>query len=70
MEHTVRKLTDAIAETERKKGEWIKDEVGTTICSECKRPRRDNRSLHINFCNSCGAEMKGEDNEKVEESER
>ena len=44
-------------------GEWIKDNLGTVICSECKRPRRDNRVNHINFCNSCGARMKGADDE-------
>lgn len=42
------------------KGEWVKDELGTTVCSNCKNPRRDNRIKHIAFCNSCGAEMKGE----------
>ena len=42
-------------------GVWIKDELGTTvICSKCKRPRRDNRVYHLNFCNSCGADMRGE----------
>lgn len=42
---------------ERPTGEWIKDEFGITVCSECKRPRRDSRVDHINFCNSCGARM-------------
>lgn len=45
---------------ERKKGEWIKDELGTTVCSICKKPRRDNRVDHIYYCNSCGADMRGE----------
>lgn len=44
---------------DRPQGEWVKDNLGTVICSECKRPRRDNRVNHINFCNSCGARMKG-----------
>lgn len=48
---------------DRPQGEWIKDNLGTVICSECKRPRRDNRVNHINFCNSCGARMKGADDE-------
>jgi hypothetical protein len=48
---------------DRPQGEWIKDDLGTVICSECKRPRRDNRVNHINFCNSCGARMKGADDE-------
>ena len=45
----------------RPQGEWIKDNLGTVICSECKRPRRDNRINHINFCNSCGARMFAKD---------
>ena len=48
---------------DRPQGEWIKDNLGTVICSECKRPRRDNRIGHVNFCNSCGARMKGVDDE-------
>ena len=48
---------------DRPQGEWIKDNLGTVICSECKCPRRDNRVNHINFCNSCGARMKGADDE-------
>lgn len=44
----------------RPQGEWIKNDLGTVICSECKRPRRDNRVNHINFCNSCGARMRPE----------
>jgi hypothetical protein len=51
--------------TNRPQGEWIKDNLGTVICSECKRPRRDNRIGHVNFCNSCGARMKGTDDESI-----
>ena len=40
----------ALPSADRPKGEWIKDNLGTVICSECKRPRRDNRVNHINFC--------------------
>ena len=54
---------NAIPSADRPQGEWIKDNLGTVICSECKRPRRDNRINHINFCNSCGARMKGADDE-------
>lgn len=50
--------TPTIDAADRPQGEWIKDNLGTVICSECKRPRRDNRINHINFCNSCGARMK------------
>jgi hypothetical protein len=52
-------FSTAVEITDRPQGEWIKDNLGTVICSECKRPRRDNRVNHINFCNSCGAMMKG-----------
>ena len=48
---------------DRPQGEWIRDDIGTLICSECKRPRRDNRIGHTNFCNSCGAQMKGAGND-------
>lgn len=40
-------------------GEWVEDELGITVCSNCKNPRRDNRIKHIAFCNSCGADMRG-----------
>ena len=43
---------------DRPEGKWIRDDVGTLICSECKRPRRDSRIGHTNFCNSCGADMR------------
>lgn len=52
---------EAIPSADRPQGEWIKDNLGTVICSECKRPRRDNRVNHINFCNSCGAKMVKDD---------
>lgn len=60
-------ITDAFmrgyvkGKADRPQGYWIKDNLGTVICSECKRPRRDNRVNHINFCNSCGASMEGAD---------
>ena len=60
-------ITDAFmrgyvkGKADRSQGEWIKDNLGTVICSECKRPRRDNRVNHINFCNSCGAKMVKDD---------
>lgn len=62
------KILGAVAQAptiNRPQGEWIKDNLGTVICSECKRPRRDNRINHINFCNSCGARMKGADDDEV-----
>lgn len=55
-----------IPSADRPKGEWIRDDIGTLICSECKRPRRDSRIGHTNFCNSCGADMReGETGEQV-----
>ena len=52
------------AEPERKKGEWIKEDsiYETVTCSVCHGVRRDNRINHINFCNCCGADMRGEQN--------
>ena len=75
MERTVLKLTDAVAETERKKGEWI-DKVKYAICSECgciSSTQFDGVEpipYKSNFCLWCGADMRGEANEKVEGSER
>ena len=40
-----------------KRGKWIVDKYGFTICSECRKPRRDNRIDHIGWCNGCGAKM-------------
>ena len=56
-------MLEEVPPADRPQGEWIKDNLGTVICSECKRPRRDNRIGHINFCNSCGCRMKGADDE-------
>ena len=56
---TLRELPSAQPE---RKGKWIKDAYGFVICSECKGVRRDNRIGHTNFCNSCGADMR-EDND-------
>lgn len=68
MDELVKRVTEEIRNSfildPVKRGEWIKDNLGTVICSECKRPRRDNRVNHINFCNSCGARMKGADDER------
>lgn len=67
MDELVKRVTEEIRNSfildPVKRGKWIKDNLGTVICSECKRPRRDNRINHINFCNSCGARMKGADDE-------
>ena len=41
-------------------GEWIQNFLGIDICSECGEPMRDRRVNHINFCNCCGADMRGE----------
>lgn len=41
-------------------GEWKTNmTTGDVFCSCCKEVRRDTRINHINFCNSCGAKMKG-----------
>lgn len=56
----------SVPSADKPQGEWIRDDIGTLICSECKRPRRDSRIGHTNFCNSCGADMReGETGEQV-----
>lgn len=57
--HTVSELPSADV---RKNihGEWIKNFLGLDICSVCGEPMRDRRVNHINFCNCCGADMRGE----------
>lgn len=43
----------------RPTGEWkINLTTGDIFCSCCKEVRRDTRINHINFCNSCGADMR------------
>lgn len=46
---------------ERPKGEWITNEQHNTVCSICGGIRRDNRFDHIDFCNKCGADMRGDE---------
>ena len=46
-------------------GEWIKNFLGIDICSKCGEPMRDRRVNHINFCNCCGADMRGKANEQT-----
>ena len=61
MERTVRKLTDAIAETERKKGEWIEITIKDykAKCSACGTWS----PIMGNFCPNCGSGMRGDDDE-------
>ena len=40
-------------------GEWIEDELHNVVCSICGGIRRDCRVDYINYCNKCGAKMKG-----------
>ena len=43
----------------RPTGEWKTNlTTGDIFCSCCKEVRRDTRINHINYCNSCGAEMR------------
>ena len=44
-------------EPEPRKGKWVRNEYGTTLCSECGGARRDNRIAYIGWCNKCGAKM-------------
>lgn len=43
------------------KGEWIINEQHNTVCSICGGIRRDSRLNHIDFCNKCGADMRGDE---------
>ena len=48
----------------RPHGEWIVDmKTRDVVCSCCRESRRDTRTTHIFFCNHCGADMRGNDNE-------
>ena len=52
------------AKERRKRGKWIKeDSTCEIVCSVCHGIRRDNRISHTNFCNCCGADMRGEQDE-------
>ena len=59
----MREVVTAICNSkEQKTGEWKTNlTTGDIFCSRCKGVRRDTRINHINFCNSCGADMKGEE---------
>lgn len=53
-------IIDNAPTVERPQGEWkINLTTGDIFCSCCKEVRRDTRIKHINFCNSCGADMRG-----------
>ena len=51
------------AQTERKKGKWIHEclEASYLRCSVCGY--RDYTEEHNNFCQNCGADMRGEKDE-------
>lgn len=55
-------ILDGKTNFSRQQGEWKTNmTTGDIFCSCCKESRRDTRINHINFCNSCGADMrKGE----------
>ena len=42
------------AQPERKKGHWVVDEDGNIECSEC-----GHRGVGDNYCEHCGADMRG-----------
>ena len=59
MEQTVPKLTQAIAEAERKHGRWLPSDKGdcTYICSECGFVRDAYILAEKAYCPRCGARM-------------
>ena len=50
---------ETFREYERPHGDWITDDNRNVVCSYCGGIRRDCRIDHIEFCNRCGADMKG-----------
>lgn len=56
----VQKMFDAAAiVTEQKKGHWVTNEVGVVRCSECHANMRLRNNKRPNFCDVCGADMRG-----------
>ena len=52
-------IIDGKTNFSRPQGEWIANmTTGDIFCSCCKESRRDTRINHINFCPSCGADMR------------
>ena len=51
------------AEPETITAYWKKDAFGAVFCSKCGGIRRDNRVGHVQWCNSCGCFMRGEQDE-------
>ena len=53
---------------ERPKGKWEfvqydgNSNIGNWHCTNCRGIRIDNRVDHIDFCNKCGADMRGDEN--------
>lgn len=48
---------------DRRRGEWTEDVYHNIVCPFCGGIRRDCRIDHINFCNRCGADMRGDKND-------
>ena len=61
MERTVKKLTDAVAKTEQKHGEWGKTKQEEFLrCSACDGfVLLASISKDFNYCPNCGARMDG-----------
>lgn len=45
-------------------GEWIADELTGWLCSNCGEHIVLNVKMHGNYCPNCGADMKGDNNER------
>ena len=57
-------ITDQATDYEIKKkgnGHWVKYPSGIISCSECGGILKDDREQHKNFCNRCGADMRGKE---------
>ena len=60
-------LRKLLAEREPvRRGRWVKDENGRTVCDQCKENPLSPVSEHwntkpLNYCPNCGAKMDGDD---------
>ena len=48
------------AQSERKKGKWIKQDTGAWSCDQCSSWIPDEQHYYANYCLYCGAYMRGD----------
>lgn len=57
--HVQEMFDTAVIIAEQKKGHWVTNEVGVVRCSECHANMRLRNNKRPNFCDVCGADMRG-----------